>query len=96
VATKDVSDVEVLRAYRDWRADPRCHHERWPYDLLVERTGQPLKVCYRAMERADRRGLIDYGVSLRTGWLTPEGAALLSAALGEAVHPYDGRPPRET
>ena len=49
----------------------------WPYETLAARTGQPEKVCYRAMERAERRGLIEYGVSLRTGWLTEAGKALL-------------------
>lgn len=49
----------------------------WPYDLLAEWTGQPIKVCYRAMERAAERDLIEYGVSLRTGWLTDKGKALL-------------------
>ena len=52
--------------------------ECFPYDLLQVRTGQPEKVCYRAMERADRHGLIGVGVSLRTGWLTDAGYALLS------------------
>lgn len=49
----------------------------WPYEALAASTGQPEKVCYRAMERAERRGLIEYGVSLRTGWLTEAGKALL-------------------
>jgi len=35
------------------------------------------KVCYRAMERAESHGLIDYGVSLRSGWLTNKGILLL-------------------
>lgn len=50
----------------------------YPYEALAVETGQPEKVCYRAMERAERRGLIECGVSLRTGWLTAEGTALLS------------------
>lgn len=49
----------------------------FPYDILVAMTGQPWKVCYRAMERAHRRGFIEYGVSLRTGWLTDAGKALI-------------------
>lgn len=73
MSMKDVSDFEVCRAYLDAEM-----LDRWPYELLVERTGQPEKVCYRACERADDRGLVDYGVSLRSGWLTPRGAALLA------------------
>ena len=52
----------------------------WPYEILAARTGQCEKVCYRAMERAEGRGYIEYGVSLRTGWLTPADKALLAAA----------------
>lgn len=76
MSTKDISDKQVCEAYRDFKAaDMRGP---WPYELLQERTGQPLKVCWRAMERASDRGFVDYGVSLRTGWLTPEGEALLA------------------
>lgn len=49
----------------------------WPYELLAQWTGQPEKVCYRAMERAEENGLLEYGVSLRTAWLTDKGKALL-------------------
>jgi hypothetical protein len=49
----------------------------FPYEALAAETGQPEKVCFRATERAERRGLIEYGVSLRTGWLTATGRALL-------------------
>lgn len=48
-----------------------------PIELLADRTGEPYKVCYRAAERAARHHLIDVGVSLRTGWLSDEGVALL-------------------
>ena len=74
MSTKDVTDLDVCRAYVDARA---VEFRRYPYQFLAERTGQPEKVCYRAMERADRHGLIEYGVSLRTGWLTEKGLALL-------------------
>lgn len=52
-------------------------HLPWPYELLAERTGECEKVCYRAMERAFDRGLIEYGTSLRSGWLTDDGLALI-------------------
>lgn len=80
MATKDISDKQVCEAVRDARAADwkRGGKECWPYDLLAERTGQPFKVCWRALERAEARGLIEYGASLRTGWLTQEGEGLLS------------------
>jgi hypothetical protein len=52
--------------------------EKYPYEILSEQTGEHPKVCYRAMERASRRGFVDYGCSLRTGWVTPQGEALLN------------------
>jgi hypothetical protein len=42
-------------------------------EVLREMTGQPPKVVLRAMERAQRHGLIECGVSLRSGWLTAKG-----------------------
>lgn len=73
MATKDISDEQVCRAYSEYQRNL----SRYPYQLLSAWTGEPEKVCYRAMERADRRGLIEYGVSLRTGWLTEKGIQLL-------------------
>lgn len=50
---------------------------RWPYKILAEWTGQPEKVCYRAMERAESHGLVECGTSLRSGWLTDAGIQLI-------------------
>lgn len=74
MARKDVTDIMVLEAYnlRELKID-----NRWPYEILAEQTGQPEKVCWRAMERAEGRGLIDCGVSLRSGWITDKGRELL-------------------
>ena len=74
MAVKDISDLMVCKAFVESR---KCDWQRWPYEFLTEWTGQPEKVCFRAMERADRRKLVDYGVSLRSGWLTQKGEALL-------------------
>ena len=74
MATKDITDRQVLEAYRDRNRGTIP----WPYELLVASTGQPEKVCYRACERSCRRGLIEYGVSLRSGWITESGHNLLT------------------
>lgn len=58
-------------------------HQVWPYEILAQWTGEPEKVCYRAIERASERGLIEYGVSLRTGWLSEKGKALLAPKKAE-------------
>ena len=80
MSTKDVTDKMVAEAYAEaarqrgpnWRDS-----YQYPYEILQQRTGECFKVCYRAMERAARRGLVEYGVSLRTGWLTDKGKELL-------------------
>jgi len=75
MAMKDITDAQVCRAVQDFR--DRNLDLPWPYEALAAETGQPEKVCFRAMERADRRGFLEYGVSLRTAWLTEKGKALL-------------------
>ena len=75
---KDITDAQVVAACA------KAHADRWKYrcslDELVSDTGAPVKVCYRAMERAMSRGLIECGVSLRTAWAEPKGLALLEPA----------------
>lgn len=75
MGTKDIPDKMVCLAYREFLKAGR--DGPWPYELLERWSEQPQKVCYRACERAERRGLIEYGVSLRTGWLTEKGKALI-------------------
>lgn len=74
MATKDVSDYQVLCAVEE---ATKNSHSEWSYDILERETGECTKVCYRALERAHRNGLIDYGVSLRTAWITEEGKKFL-------------------
>ena len=79
MATKDITDKQVCEAYAQY--DKLCTlnalNIEYPNEILHRITGQVEKVCYRAMERAHERGLIDFGVSLRTGWLTEKGKELL-------------------
>lgn len=75
MAMKHITDMQVclaVQAFRDRNLDLP-----WPYEALAAETGQPEKVCYRAMERAERHGLLECGVSLRTGWLTDAGKLLI-------------------
>ncbi len=77
----DITDQMVIVAYND-AARMNEHAERigaphtLPYELLMEVLGCPFKVAYAAMIRAADRGFIEYGVSLRTGWITPKALAL--------------------
>lgn len=82
MATKDITDKMVCEAYAEAERQRGTSDElidyEYPYVILQRVTGECEKVCYRAMERALGRGFIEYGVSLRTGWLTKEGRALLT------------------
>lgn len=73
MATKDISDRQVVEAARSYTS----LQDMDVIEILEAATGQHRKVCIAAMERADGRKLIEYGVSLRTVWPTPEGLALL-------------------
>ena len=70
--TADISDETVCHAYEEAR-----HTGEFPYEVLMRWTGYPLKVAYAAMERAAGNGLIDAGVSLRSGWLTEAGKSMV-------------------
>ena len=59
-----------------------CHRfhngdELAPWEILMDEFDAPEKVVYAAMEREDNKGRIDYGVSLRTAWVTREGYEFL-------------------
>lgn len=86
MATKDISDVTVLRAQITFILG------RYPgmgaEDILRVHTKQPAKVCRRAIERAVRHGLLDYGVSIRTAWFTDKGKKLLEDSLPSTKHPH--------
>jgi len=79
MARKDITDLQVCEAYRDSWKSRQENILIWPEQLLMERTGESEKVCFSAMERAEDHDLIEYGVSLRSGWLTEKGKELLGA-----------------
>lgn len=72
--TADITDAQVCSAYQ-----MASTSERTAEIVLREMTGAPTKVCLSAMVRANDRGLIEFGVSLRTGWLTDAGRATLNS-----------------
>lgn len=84
MATKDISDLQVVQAYAEMARQMnavRGTGQRYEYadDILERTTDQHQKVCERAMERACGRGLVEYCMWLRGGWLTDKGKALLNA-----------------
>lgn len=97
MARKDVSDLQVCFAYlfakrikelvdaqEEMTGLYNITKHIFVYDLLMHWTSQPFKVCYRAMERAHDRGLIDYGCTLRGGWVTQKGFDLIDKACADA------------
>ena len=77
MAMKDISDRQVCEVVAERNAIPVGSRTTWPYDVLAAETGQPPKVCFRAMERALDRGYLECGVSVRSAWLTDSGWQLL-------------------
>lgn len=72
----DISRRTVLEVYA------RPSRTRGPADEAIMReTGAPEKVVWAAMMREDDLGHIDYGTSLRGGWLTASGVAALNDIL---------------
>ncbi|MGW9821930.1 hypothetical protein ACUXK4_004519 [Methylorubrum extorquens] len=91
MAMKDISDREVLLAYMmAWCERVGGGESRWPYDILAGWTGQPVKVCWRCVERASDRGLLGCGVSLRTGWIERRGYDMLGVPAPANVYARDG------
>lgn len=78
MATKDITDWQVCEAFAAYQA----HGLPFADERLRQSTSQPDKVLLSAMERACRRNLVEYGVSLRSGWLTDRGKALLADGVG--------------
>lgn len=77
MAMKDITDRQVCEAVaeRQQRIDNGDHAPA--SQVLHEKTGQPLKVCERAIERAARRWLVDWGTHLDAAWLTDAGKEFL-------------------
>jgi hypothetical protein len=84
MATRDITDKMVIEAYAEYAAGSAGRTSfvegefEYPYDILMRKTGLSFKECWRACERAADRDLIEYGVSLRTGWITEEGKKLIA------------------
>lgn len=74
VAAKDIDELELLRYIRDRQKNFDMPN---PAEAWVSK-GFPEKVIYSKLKKLLDRGLIDYGVSVRQCWLTPEGEAHLA------------------
>jgi hypothetical protein len=70
MSRKDITDEQVIMACDEFQS--RRYEGLFVTDILMRDTGQPEKVCIAAMERAEKRGLIECGVSLRTAWVVKQ------------------------
>jgi hypothetical protein len=79
---KMISDYEVCLAYQEHDKNRLGANDA--VDILVEKFNIPYKVCWSACERAEDRGLIEYGSTLRLGWLTNKGKKLIKENQNES------------
>lgn len=77
-----ITDTQVLLAYQNSQI------YREPVDeILMRETGLSEKECYAAMLRCAKKNYVEYGVSLRCGWLTQEGKNALNKSLYKPAPP---------
>lgn len=75
MTTKDIHTKTVLLACYKFHSGLDA---RAPWKIIMDETGAPEKVVYSAMEREEKNGYLECGVSLRTAWLTDKGKSMLS------------------
>ena len=73
---KDISTKEVLQLQNKWSEN---NHEDittenpFVYEILAKKYGVDEKLIFSKMEKLEDEGYLEYGVSLRTAWLTEKG-----------------------
>lgn len=87
---KDIPITEVLEQQHKWQQNNMkssgpistqnsdyVYFMPFTYEVLGKKYGSE-KLVYKKMEQLADRGYLDYGVSLRTAWLTEKGLEALS------------------
>lgn len=81
------SDLDTVAILRLIAAKPDNWRE-WTTDYLARQLPDvPPKVILAKLERLDRQGLIEYGVSIRGCWLTDAGRQMLAAGADPTATP---------
>lgn len=76
-----ISDEMIVLGYLEYNARLKAGMRgKFADEVIKELTKKPMRVIWRAMSRACNRQFIEFGTSLRTGWPTREGLALLDQA----------------
>ena len=74
----DIPTIEVLKAYQKY--DQNRYSEsitEFPTEMLMKKYNCSEKLVYSAIQRDYNNGLIEFGISIRTGWLTDKGIDIL-------------------
>jgi hypothetical protein len=71
---KDIPDIEVLEYQQRWWED---NNLPYVYEELGKKYGSQ-KLVLKKMEKLVENKYLEYGVSLRTAWLTDKGKSLIS------------------
>ena len=75
---KRITDRMAVMAQWEWREkmmrNEPVENARLTLSIMTERS---VMDCEKALQRAADRGYLDYGVSLRTAWLTDAGLRLI-------------------
>lgn len=80
VSVKDIPTIEVLKQQKKWwDINKKMDRQSNPYtyEVLGKKYGNE-KVVFRKMEKLVDDGYLEYGVSLRTAWLTEKAERLLT------------------
>lgn len=82
-----ITDYLVCKAFQKWLDVQKKDTLEIVFadHFLMEMTGKSEKECLAAMEKAADLGLVEYGVSLRSGWLTHKGYNLIHNTEGTQV-----------
>lgn len=86
-SAKDINEQEFLAIINAYWAAVRAGEEPemvMPYKVWVAR-GFPEKVVYAKYDKMMRKGYLEYGVSLRTAWLSEKGEDRLAELLRKSL-----------
>lgn len=83
-----ITDYQVCKAYQKFlsnRGNDVTLVTKFADSYLMEMTGKSKKECLAAMEKAADLGLIEYVITLRSGWLSHKGYNLIHNTEGTQV-----------
>ena len=72
----DITTLSVLKACDKFHKKSK---KLMAIETLINEYSLPKKIIYRAMERDCKNGLIEYGTSLGTAWVTETGYKFLNS-----------------